>query len=396
MTAPGPLSTADAAPDWGRWRQEFPIFGRAVYFNTCSLGALAVRVEAAVRRFLDLWHEQGAAAWYGPWWERLAALRGKCARVIGAAPEEIALFPSITAALTAVASAVWDPRRPRVVVSRLDFPTTVYQWLARQHTGAEPCVVGDPDAVTTPVEAYAAATDGRTSLIVGSHVYYTSGYVQDVAALADLAHRRGALCLIDAYQATGQLPTDVHGLGVDFLVTGGLKWLLGGPGFAFLYVRRELHERLRPAAVGWFAHRDQFAFRTDRFEPATDARRFEGGTPAVAAAYAADAGLEIVLEIGPAALRRRQLELVADLVDRLRAAGLTPRVPAALEGHAGIVTVPVPDPPGVVAGLRARGIVVDARPGLVRLSPYFYNTTEDSQQVVDALREVLAAGASAP
>ncbi|MDR7483411.1 MAG: aminotransferase class V-fold PLP-dependent enzyme [Armatimonadota bacterium] len=397
MPAPDQLPMPGAAaPDWGRWRQEFPIFRRAVYFNTCSLGALSVRVEAAVRRFLDLWHAHGAAAWYGPWWERLAALRAKCARVIGAAPEEVALFPSITAALTAVASAVWDPRRPRVVVSRLDFPTTVYQWLAREPTGLAPSVVGDPDAVTTPVEAYAAAADVRTSLIVASHVYYTSGYVQDVAALADLAHRRGALCLIDAYQATGQLPTDVRALGVDFLVTGGLKWLLGGPGFAFLYVRRELHEHLHPSAVGWFAHRDQFAFRTDRFEPAADARRFEGGTPALAAAYAADAGLEIVLEIGATQLRRRQLELVADLVDRLRAAGLTPRVPIALDGHAGIVTVPVPDPPGVVTGLRARGIVVDARPGLVRLSPYFYNTPDDSQQVVAALREVLAAGAPAP
>lgn len=389
---PGPLP-GGAAPDWARWRQEFPIFRRALYFNTCSLGALSVRVEAAVHRFLALWHEHGAAAWYGPWWERLGALRAKCARVVGAAPEEIALFPSITTALTAVASAVWDPRRPRVVASRLDFPTTVYQWLARTRAGVEPVVIGRAEEVTTPVEAYAGAADARTALVVASQVYYTSGYVQDVAALADLAHRHGALCLIDAYQATGQLPTDVRALGVDFLVTGGLKWLLGGPGFAFLYVRRELHERLQPSAVGWFAHRDQFAFRTDRFEPAPDARRFEGGTPAVAAAYAADAGLEIVLEVGTERLRRRQLDLVAGLVDRLRAVGLAPRVPASLDGHAGIVTVPVPDPPAVVAGLRARGIIVDARPGVVRLSPYFYNTPEDCAQVAAALRDVLAAGA---
>ena len=395
MSALADPRPAGRAPDWQRWRREFPIFRHALYFNTCSLGALSVRVEAAVRQFLALWHEHGASAWYGPWWERLGALRAKCARVVGAAPEEIALFPSITAALTAVASAVWDPRRPRVVVSRLDFPTAVYQWLAREPAGVEPVVVGDPEAVTTSVDAYAAAVDARTALVVASQVYYTSGYVQDVAALADLAHQHGALCLVDAYQATGQLPTDVRALGVDFLVTGGLKWLLGGPGFAFLYVRRELHERLYPSAVGWFAHRDQFAFRTDRFEPAADARRFEGGTPAVAAAYAADAGLEIVLEVGTARLRQRQLELVADLVDRLRTAGLAPRVPPRLDGHAGIVTVPVPDPPGIVAGLRARGIIVDARPGIVRLSPYFYNTPEDGARVVAALADVLAAGAPA-
>jgi kynureninase len=219
--------------------------------------------------------------------------------------------------------------------------------------------------------------------------------VQDLGALSAIAHARGALCVIDAYQGTGQLPTDVHASGVDFLVTGGLKWLLGGPGVAFLYVRRALHDRLHPNDVGWFAHRDQFAFRTDAFEPADDARRFEGGTPSVAALYAADAGLSVVQELGIDRLRARQLDLVGDLVDRLRAVGLRPRVPTDLSGHAGIVTVPVPDPSAVVTALRQRRIIVDSRPGVVRLSPYFYNTIDDNRAVCAALREVLAAPAPA-
>jgi selenocysteine lyase/cysteine desulfurase len=380
---------------WEAYRAEFPIFQTSRYVNSCSLGALSTRVERAVGRFLALWHEHGASAWYGPWWETIGHLREKCARVLGADADEIALFPSITAALTSVASAFSYRSRPRVVLSRLDFPTTTYQWLAKREVGVAPVLLTGRDGLTTPVADYEAAVDRHTELVVASHVYFTSGYVQDIAAVADVAHRSGALCLIDAYQATGQLPTDVHASGIDFLVTGGLKWLLGGPGVAFLYVRRDLHERLHPNDIGWFAHREQFAFRTDAFEPAPDARRFEGGTPSVAALYAADAGLDIVLEIGPGALRTRQLELVGDLVEGLRRAGFAPRVPSDLSGHAGIVTVPVADPPAVVAGLRDRGLIVDSRPGVVRLSPYFYNSKDDNRAACAALREVLAAAAPA-
>ncbi len=384
-----------APPPWDVYRSAFPIFRSSIYLNTCSLGALATRVEQAVGRYLSLWHEHGASAWYGPWWETIGSLRAKCAQVLGADPDEIALFPSITAALTSVASAFAYRDRPRVVMSQLEFPTTTYQWLTKQAIGVAPVLIASRDGLTLSAADYAAAVDGRTELLVASHVYFTSGYLQDVGALVDIAHHAGALCVIDAYQGTGQLPTDVHATGVDFLVTGGLKWLLGGSGFACLYVRRDLHERLHPNDVGWFAHREQFTFRTDAFDPAPDARRFEGGTPSVAAVYAAEAGLDIVLEIGPHRLRARQLDLVSDLVERLRREGYTPRVPADLAGHAGIVTVPVADPPAVVAGLRGRGIIVDARPGVVRFSPYFYNSLDDNRAVCTALREVLAAGAPA-
>jgi kynureninase len=378
-----------------RYRAEFPIFKTSVYFNTCSLCALSTRVEAAVQRWLALWHEHGASAWYGPWWETLTGLRAQCARVIGADPDEIALFPSVSAALTAVASAFTYRERPNVVMSLLDFPTATYQWLAKERLGVRPVLVRGRDGLAVSPDEYAAATDRRTELVVASHVYFQSGYVQDLGRIAEIAHGAGALCVIDAYQGTGQLPTDVHAAGVDFLISGGLKWLLGGPGIAFLYVRRDLHARLHPHDVGWFAHRDQFAFRTDVFEPAADARRFEGGTPSVAALHAMAAGLEIVEEIGVARLRARQLDLVGDLIERLRGLGLAPRVPSDLQAHAGIVTVPVAQPPAVVAALRRSGIIVDSRPGIVRLSPYFYNTTDDNRLVTDALREALNASAPA-
>jgi len=223
-------------------------------------------------------------------------------------------------------------------------------------------------------------------------VYFTSGVIQDVAALAEVAHRAGAYLLVDAYQSIGQVPLDVHRAGVDFLVTGGLKWLLGGPGIAYLYVRRALADRLQPTEVGWFAHRDQFAFDVHRFEYADGARRFEGGTPSVAAVYAGQAGLSIVEEVGVGRLRSRQVELVGHLVETAQAHGLNPRVPERIEDLAGIVTIPREDPQAVVAALAGRGIVGDRRPGLVRLSPYFYNTREDGEYVVRELIDLQRSG----
>jgi kynureninase len=377
---------------WEAYRAEFPIFRSKTYFNTCSLGALSTRVADAVQTCMRQWNDAGAAAWYGPWWEEIAALRSRFAAVIGAQPEEIALFPSVTAALTAVSSAFTYRERPGVVLSDLEFPTTVYQWSVKSAAGIDLTMVNSPDRLTVPLDLYEQAVDGRTQLVVASHVYFTSGAIQDIGTVAHIAHARGAYCLIDAYQSIGQLPVDAPGAGVDFLIAGGLKWLLGGPGIAYLYVRKEVADRLRPLNVGWFAHRDQFAFDVRHFEYADGARRFEGGTPSVAATYAGRTGLEIVLEIGPDALRARQVDLVRHLVETAQRRGLAPRVPGRIENLAGIVTIPRADPRAVVAGLGERAIIVDSRPGVIRLSPYFYNLPEECDQVVDAIMELERAG----
>lgn len=378
---------------WETYRKEFPIFERKIYFNSCSLGALSKRVRAATEAYLDQWDSAGAAAWNGPWWEELGILRAHVAQVIGASPEEVALFPSVTAALTAVASCFDYRNRPKVVLSELEFPTTVYQWSVKAADGVTVAMIPRrDDHLSVAIDAYAQAIDDRTQLAVVSHVYFTSGAIQDIAAVAELAHAKGALCLVDAYQSVGQIPLDAHAAGVDFLVTGGLKWLLGGTGVAYLYVRRELIERLHPRNVGWFAHRNQFAFDIRRFEYADDARRFEGGTPSVAATYAGRAGVDIVLEIGVPQLRARQVELVDHLVTAALGRGLRPRVPGRVGDLAGIVTIPRQDPPAVVAALARREIIVDARPGVVRLSPYFYNTKDDCDRVIAALVELEQAG----
>ncbi len=369
--------------DWTAWRDEFPIFRRTRYLNTCSLGALSQRVRAAQNRFLDEWEEHGATAWYSTWMGELDSLRERFARVIGADKEEVALAPSVSVALSSVASALDYAARPRVVFSELDFPTVAYQWAVKG--GAERVIVPSPDGVSVPPEAYEAAVNDRTAAVATSHVFYTSGAIQDLRRIATTAHRHGALAIIDAYQATGQLPTDVHAADVDVLISGGLKWLLGGTGIALMYVRRERLRELRPTIAGWFGNRWQFDFDPRRFEFWDDARRFELGTTANAAVYACRAGIDLVLEIGIERIRARTTELVNDLVDRLSDAGWDVRTPRDPAARAGIVMIPMKEPGTVVHALADRGILVDYRHDRLRVSPYFYNTPEDNAALVDAL-----------
>src|SRR5438445_386228 len=213
-----PLGTHSLA----RYRSEFPIFRDKVYLNTCSLGALGERTRRRLGEFLDLWQARGAAAWYDVWWAALAELRRRYGRLVGATPAEIAPAPSISVALSSLAEALDYRRRPKVVVTSLDFPTVAYQWLAKRPRGVEVVVVESPDQVSVPVEAIARALDERTALVATSHVYFTSGAIQDIQAAAAAARRCGALTLIDAYQAVGQVPVDVKAAGVDVLMAGGL------------------------------------------------------------------------------------------------------------------------------------------------------------------------------
>lgn len=377
MTLASGVAAGASAHPLARYRSEFPIFRDRIYLNTCSLGALGDRSRSKVAEFFDVWQARGAAAWYDVWWEALDELRTRYGRLIGARPAEIALAPSVSVAVAAAASALDYAKRPRVVVTALDFPTVVYQWLAKRPHGVDVVVLESPDGVSVPVEAFARAVDDRTALVATSQVYFTSGAIQDIAAIAEIAHRKGALCLVDAYQAVGQVPVDAPAAGVDFFIAGGLKWLLGGTGIVFLYVREGLVRQLVPTVAGWFGHRDQFAFDPRKLELHDDARRFELGTPALAAVYTQLGGLEYIEELGVPAIRRVTADLAEDLVARARSAGLEPKVAPTPETRSAIVMLPAIDPAGAVRHLAAGGIVADARPGHVRLSPFFYNVQDD-------------------
>jgi selenocysteine lyase/cysteine desulfurase len=369
--------------DWSRWRDEFPILARTTYMNSCSLGALSRRAELRIGEFHEQWHDHGASAWYEIWLGRLADLRARVAALIGATEREIALTACVSAAVSSVASTLDYRTRPRVVVAELDFPTLAYQWMVRPDV--EVVRVRTDDGSTIDPARFAEAVDDRTALIATSHVFFTTGAIQDLGALARIAHDNGALLLVDAYQSVGQVLVDVVRDEVDLLVAGPLKWLLGGPGMAYLYVRDALIGSLTPGIAGWFGADRQFAFDIERFEFRGDARRFELGTPSLPTAHSALGGQEIIDEVGIDNIRARNASLTERMIARVRDHGGRVRCAADPAARSAIVMVGHDDPKDAVDGLAAQRIIVDWRPGYVRLSPHFYNTEEEVDRTVDAL-----------
>lgn len=369
--------------NWSDWRTEFPILARKTYLNSCSLGALSQHALRRVATFHEQWHEYGAAAWYELWMAAISELRGRVASMLSATPQEIALTASTSVALSSIASAVDYRERPRVVVADLDFPTLGYQWMVRP--GVEIVRVPSDDGTTIDPQRFADVVDDRTAFLATSHVFFTTGAIQDLRPLADIAHRHGALFLVDAYQSGGQVPIDVRAADADVLTTGPLKWLLGGPGLAYMYVREPLIRTLTPTIAGWFGAKGQFSFDIGHFEFHDDARRFELGTPALPTLHAALGGQEIIDRIGVARIRERNAELTERLIAAVHAHGFRVRCAPRAADRSAIVMVQHPDPAEAVADLAAAGIIVDWRPGYVRISPHFYNTEAEIDLVADAL-----------
>lgn len=363
-------------------RAEFPILGRRTYLNSCSLGALSRRSETYLDEFRERWHDMGASAWYEHWLGRIEDLRGRVATFWGADAGETALLPSTSVALSVITESVAPGSRNRVVCTELDFPTLPYQWRVKPEI--ELVVLESRDGIGIDPEQFAEAVDERTLFLATSHVFFTTGFVQDIRRLAEIAHAAGAYCLIDGYQGAGQVPLDLSSTGVDFYTAGPLKWLLGGPGLAYLYVRRDLIEGLHPRITSWFAADRQFDFDVERFAYRPDARRFEMGTPSLPTVHTALGGQEIVSEVGIDAIVARNRTLTDHLVARCRDAGFTLRL-AAPEQRSAIVMVRHEQPARAVRALAEQGIIVDHRPGYVRVSPHFYNTEEEVDRCVDAL-----------
>lgn len=371
-----------------RIRGAFPILERRNYLNSCSLGALSDRAEERLRDFAANWHAHGASAWYGHWWTLLGELRARVEALFSAPAGSVALMPSTSTCLAAIASSLDWTKRNRIVATELDFPTLLYQWKVRPD--AEMVVLRSPDGVRIDPQQFADAVDDRTLAIATSHVFFTTGAIQDLAAIAAIARRAGAYSLIDGYQGAGQVPVDLPAAGVDFYTAGPLKWLCGGPGLAYLYVRDGLVRTLEPTITSWFASRDQFDFNAGEFRYHPDARRFELGTPALAAVHTALGGHEIIDEIGMEAIRARNAMLTERLVNRSLATGFSPRVSDAPPDRSAIVTIRHPDPAPAVAHLAQRGIIVDSRPGVVRASPHFYNTADEIDEFLEALSETVS------
>jgi selenocysteine lyase/cysteine desulfurase len=366
------------------WRSRFPIFERQTYINSCSQGALSLEVRAAYDAYLADWDAKGSPWEY--WVERGEAMRGAFARLINARPAEIAVMTSVSAAASALLSAIdFRGRRGKIVVADFAFPTVGQLAHAQEPRGAR--VVHVPVAGNIiPYEAFERAIDEETALVALSHVSFRTGARQDVAAITHLAHRHGALVLLDSYQTLGTTPIDVRQLGVDFLVGGTLKYLLSSAGLAFLYARADLVPHLKPTAIGWFSQDDIFAMDIYRNTPARDARRFEAGTPPVPNIYAGLAGMQIVERIGVEAIEAHVRELNDHLIAGAMREGLNVVTPLKPSRRGALITIKSRDVNALVGRLAERGIITSSRENNLRVSPHFYNNHADIERVLEALR----------
>jgi selenocysteine lyase/cysteine desulfurase len=366
-------------------RARFPIFEHTTYANSCSQGALSVDVRRAYEEYLTGWDEHGAE--WEHWVERAEAARAAFARLVGADSAEVAVTTSVSQGVSALVSALPLERdRNGIVISEFEFPTVGQIAHAQELRGAEVVHVRpDPDG-RIPSERFAEAIDERTALVCCTAVSYRTGYRLDVAEVARLAHESGALCLADSYQVAGALPLDVRALGVDFLTAGTVKYLLASAGLAFMFVRRDLHERLLPTQTGWFADDDIFRMDISDYSPAGDAKRFDSGTPPVPNIYAGLAGMGIIQEAGVDAVEAHVRELVDRLLKGLDELGATVATPRG-EGEFGpLVCVASTDPQALVEALRAERIVTSSRDANLRVSLHLYNVEDDVDRILDGLR----------
>jgi selenocysteine lyase/cysteine desulfurase len=365
-------------------RSHFPILRNKTYLYSCSQGALSDVVEGGIAAYAESWRSSTDP--WGEWMEAYEALRRAFAAFINAQPDEIAIVTSASAGINPIASALSFWRRPRVVMSEYEFPTMGQIWLAQQPRGADVRFLEGVNN-TVPIESYDREIDERTLIVPVAQVSFLNGFRSDLAAITRIAHDRGALVFLDGYQDCGTRPFDVRALGVDFFVTGTLKYLLGPPGLAFLYTRRELIESLTPTITSWMAQQDVFAFQTRHLEPARNARRFEGGSPPVPNIYMARPALELLTRTGMPHIAGQIERLTRLFLEGVRDLRIESKTPASSVGP--LVVVRAAHAAEMLRELTSRGIVASMRQDGVRFSFHAYNTVEDVKIALCALKDNL-------
>jgi selenocysteine lyase/cysteine desulfurase len=363
-------------------RSQFPVFERKVYLNSCSQGALSKRVEAAFGEYLHSWHEQGSP--WDLWIEKYEETRGLLASFIGADPEEVALVASASAGVNSIASALGMKDRRNVVLGEFEFPTMGHIWLSQANRGAQITFI-DAENEQLTVEAYERVIDDRTLIVPLTHVCFRNGFRLPVEEITKIAHDRGALVLLDDYQDCGTRPVDVKAIDLDFYVSGTLKYLLGPPGLAFLYVRKSLALSLVPSITGWFGQANPFAFNVKLLEPAPDARRFQAGTPAIPPVYGANQSVRLLQEIGPHNVASQVGMLTKALLQGASELGIRSKTPADSVGP--LVVLQAKDSDALVKIFAESGIVVSNRHDGLRISFHVYNTLDDVQAVLELLEK---------
>jgi kynureninase len=364
------------------YRDRFPILEDTTYLINHSLGAMPAAVDERVREYALTWAQRGIRAWGEGWWTMPLTVGDQIGRIVGAPAGAVCMHQNVSIAEAVVLSCFQQPRgRNRIVYERENFPSVRYVYQAR----SELDVVATDDVVD--------AIDERTLLVPIQHVLFKSGEIQDVESIVDRAHEAGAYVVLDAYQSAGAVPLDVTALGVDFAVGGSVKWLCGGPGAGWLYVRPDLIEQLEPSVTGWQAHARPFAFEPE-LEYSDGIARFLTGTPNVPALYACTPGYDLIEEIGADRIRANSLRQTQRLIDGADARGFEVRSPRKSERRGGTVTVHVPDFEAVHKELSERQILCDFRPDAgIRLGPHYYTSDEELDFALDQVEDILGTGA---
>ena len=374
-----------------RYRSEFPILERTTYLISNSLGAMPRAVYDAMKGYADTWATRGVRAWEERWWMLAAEVGDEIGTLMNAAKGSVSTHQNVTTCQAIVASCFdFSGKRNQVVYSDMNFPSVMYFWEAQRAHGAQVRMVKTDDGITVPTERLLEAITDETLLVPISHVIFRSSYINDAKAIIDKAHKVGARVVLDIFQSLGTLPVDVSALNVDFACGGVLKWLCGGPGVGYLYVRPDLGKKLEPKFTGWTAHQNPFGFEIGPIRYTDPPYRFMNGTPHIPSLEAAGPGLKIIAEVGIERIREKSKRQTARLIELADKHGWRVNTPRDPEKRGGTVSINMPDSQEVCSQLLKRDILVDWRPKAgVRMSPHFYNTDQELDAAISAVQEIL-------
>jgi kynureninase len=374
-----------------KWRAEFPILDKAVYLISHSLGAMPRATFERLNDYAEAWGARGVRAWAEGWWEMPVTLGNEVARIIGADSGTVVMHQNVSICQSLILSC-FDPAPPRnkIVYSELNFPSVMYVYEAHARSGHLRIeTVKSDDGITVPLERMLAAIDEETLLVPISHVLFKSAYLQDARAIIERAHEVGARVVLDTYQSAGTVPFSVKDLNVDFACGGSVKWLCGGPGAGYLYVRPDLQAELEPKTTGWMAHESPFAFEGGAIRYAPGIARFLHGSPSIPALYAAESGYKIINQIGVEAIREKSVRQTTRLIELAEEAGFRVTSPKDSTRRGGTITVAVEHAAAVTKELIRREFIVDYRPGAgVRISPHFYTKDEELDLIVREMKTI--------
>ena len=376
-------------------RDKFPILSTCTYFVSHSLGAMPVGVYDKLRDFADMWATRGVRAWGEGWWDIKSVVGDKIAPLMGAPAGSVLVHENASIANSILFGALdWsDPSRDKVVVSDQDFPSDVYTLRRMMPSHYRMDIIRSRDGITLPMEDLLAAIDEKTRLVSLSHVLFRTGWIVPAAEIIKKAHSVGAQVLLNGYHSVGIVPVDVTALNIDFYIGGTLKWMCGGPGGVFMYVRPDVLTSLNPRITGWFAHEKPFAFE-EGFTPRTDSYRLANGTPGMASLYAIQPGIEVITQVGIQAIRDISMRRTARMVEVAQSHGWSIRSPLNPDERGGMIVLDVPHGYEVSRELIAREIVIDYREKAgIRVAPHFYNTDAEVELVMDSIRDILDSGA---